>query len=157
MSTTVTTMIDIDADPRAVWDVLVDFPTYSQWNPFIDRIEGTAEVGSRLTVHLVGRGGRGTTFRPTVLAATPGEELRWLGRLGPGRLFDGEHSFVLTANHDGTTRLTHGERFTGILVALFKGATADSHVGFEAFNEALKSRVETTGSGEGTGWPSSSG
>jgi len=110
----------------------------------MDRIDGTAEVGRRLTVHLAGRGGRGTTFRPTVLVATPGEELRWVGRLGPGGLFDGVHSFVLTANSDGTTRLTHGERFTGILVALFKGATANRHAGFEAFNEALRRRIETT-------------
>ena len=101
----------------------------------MDRIDGTAEVGSRLTVHLAGRGGRGTTFRPTVLVATPGEELRWIGRPGPRGPFDGVHSFVLTTNPDGTTRLTHGERFTGILVALFQGATANSHGGFVAFNE----------------------
>jgi hypothetical protein len=143
MSTTVTTTIDIDAGPRAVWDVLTDFPVYPEWNPFMDRIDGTAEVGRRLVVHLAGRGGRGTTFRPTVLVATPGKELRWLGRLGPGGLFDGEHSFVLTANPDGSTRLVHSERFSGILVALFRSATADSHAGFEAFNEALKRRVET--------------
>lgn len=144
MSATVTTTIDIVADPQAVWDVLTDFPAYPEWNPFMDRIEGTAEVGRRLVVHLAGRGGRGTTFRPTVLVATPGEELRWIGKLGPGGLFDGVHSFVLTTNPDGTTRLTHGERFTGILVALFKSATANSHAGFEAFNEALKRRVEMT-------------
>ncbi len=53
------------------------------------------------------------------------------------------HSFVLTTNPYGTTRLTHGERFTGILVALFKGATAKSGAGFEAFNEALRRRVES--------------
>jgi hypothetical protein len=143
---TVATAIDIDAGPQAVWDVLTDFAAYPEWNPFMDRIDGTAEVGRRLVVHLAGRGGRGTTFRPTVLVATPGEELRWVGRLGPGGLFDGVHSFVLTAQPDGTTRLTHGERFTGILVALFKGATANSRAGFEAFNEALRRRVETIGS-----------
>lgn len=143
MSATVSTVIDIDADPQAVWDVLVDFPAYPEWNPFMDSIKGTAEVGHRLVVHLAGQGGRGTTFRPTVLVATPGKELRWIGKLGPGGLFDGVHSFVLAASPDGTTRLVHIERFTGILVALFKGATAKSHAGFEAFNEALKSRVET--------------
>ena len=146
MSATVSTTIDIDASPRSVWDVLVDFPAYPEWNPFMDSVEGTAEVGRRLVVHLAGRGGRGTTFRPTVLVANPGQELRWIGKLGPGGLFDGVHSFVLTANPDGTTRLTHAERFTGILVALFRGATANSHAGFEAFNEALRRRVETTGS-----------
>ena len=146
MSVTVSTTIDIDAGPQAVWDVLTDFAAYPEWNPFMDAIDGTAEVGRRLVVHLAGRGGRGTTFRPTVLVATPGLELRWIGKLGPGGLFDGVHSFVLTAQPDGTTRLTHSERFTGILVALLKRATASSHVGFEAFNEALKRRVETTGS-----------
>ena len=144
MSATVTTTIDIDAAPRAVWDVLTDFPAYPEWNPFMDRVEGTAEVGRRLVVHLASPGGRGTNFRPTVLVATPGEELRWIGRLGPGGLFDGVHSFVLTTKSDGSTRMVHRERFTGILVALFRGATEKSHAGFEAFNEALKTRVETT-------------
>ncbi|MGS0683602.1 SRPBCC family protein [Nakamurella sp. GG22] len=147
MSATVSTTINIDDGPRAVWDVLTDFPAYPEWNPFMNRIDGTAEVGRRLVVHLAGKGGRGTTFRPTVLVSTPGEELRWIGKLGPGGLFDGVHSFVLTTNPDGTTRLTHSERFTGILVALFKGATANSHAGFDAFNEALKRRVESTASG----------
>lgn len=145
MSATVITTIDIDAGPRAVWDVLIDFAAYPGWNPFMDSVEGTAQVGQRLRVHLAGRGGRGTTFRPKVLVANPGEELRWIGRLGPGGLFDGEHFFVLTGDPDGNTRLTHGERFTGILVALFRGATAKSQAGFEAFNEALKRRVESAG------------
>jgi hypothetical protein len=86
-----------------------------------------------------------------VLAATPGHELRWLGKLGPGGLFDGEHSFVLTLNPDGTTRLTHGERFTGVLVALLKGTATKSHAGFDAFNRALKQRVESAASEARTG------
>lgn len=83
------------------------------------------------------------TFKPTVLIATPGQELRRLGRLGPGRLFDGEHSFVLTPHPDGTTRLTHGEHCTGLLVALLKGTTKDNHAGFEACSQALKERSES--------------
>lgn len=81
-------------------------------------------MGRWLVVYLAGRGGRGTTLRPIVLVAIPGEELRWIGRLGSRGLFDGVHSFLLNTNPDGTTRLTHNERFTGILVALFKGVTA---------------------------------
>lgn len=143
MSATISTTIDIDAAPDAVWDVLTDFAAYKDWNPFMDRVDGTPEVGARLVVHMTPPGGRGMTFRPTVLAATPGQELRWLGKLIVGGLFDGEHSFVLTANADGTTHLTHGERFSGILVALLKGTLKNSHAGFEAFNQALKQRVET--------------
>lgn len=143
MTATINTTIDIEASPQAVWDVLSDFAAYGDWNPFMDRIEGRAEVGATLVVHMSPPGGRGMTFRPTVLAAVPGQELRWLGKLGVGGLFDGEHSFVLTPNADGTTRLAHGERFSGILVALFKSTLKDSHAGFETFNTALKQRVET--------------
>lgn len=143
MSADISTTINIDASPRAIWDVLTDFAAYRDWNPFMDRIEGAPEVGTKLVVHMTPPGGRGMTFKPTVLAATPGQELRWLGKLGFGGLFDGEHTFVLTPNADGTTRLTHGEHFSGVLVALFKGTLSNSHAGFEAFNSALKQRVET--------------
>jgi len=144
MAVRITTTIDIEAEPTDVWEVLTDFSAYGDWNPFMDRIEGRPEVGTRLVVHLSSKGGRGMTFRPTVLAAVPGKELRWLGKLGLGGLFDGEHSFVLTRNPDGTTRLTHGERFSGILVAPFTSMVQNNHTGFEAFNTALKQRVETT-------------
>lgn len=143
MSTTVTSTIDIDATPDAVWAVLTDFPDYGQWNPFMDRIEGTAEVGRTLTVHMT-NGGRGMTFKPTVLAAVPGSELRWLGTLVAKRLFAGEHSFVLTPTASGGTRLVHSEEFSGVLVAAMKGTLGNTGAGFTAFNEALKQRVETT-------------
>ncbi len=146
MAATITTTIDIDADPNVVWDVLTDFAAYGDWNPFMTRIEGRPEVGTKLAVHLSPNGGRGMTFKPTVLAAVPARELRWLGILGFGGLLDGEHSFVLTQNSDGTTRLTHGERFSGILVAPFKGSLTNGHAGFEAFNTALKQRVEIAAS-----------
>ncbi|MGR0318679.1 SRPBCC family protein [Agromyces sp. ZXT2-3] len=142
MSTTITTTIDIDADPDTVWAVLTDFASYTEWNPFIRSIEGTPEVGSRLVVRLAPAGGRGMTFTPTVLTATPGRELRWLGKLAFGGLFDGEHFFVLDRGADGGTRMTHGETFSGILVSLMGGATRDADDGFDAFNLALKHRAE---------------
>ncbi len=143
MSTVVTTTIDIAASPQAVWEVLTDFAAYPDWNPFMRRIEGTPQVGTRLVVHMSPPGGRGMIFKPTVLAANPGQELRWLGKLGFGGLFDGEHSFVLTAKADGTTHLTHSERFSGVLVTLLKALLKNTHAGFDAFNQALKQRVET--------------
>lgn len=143
MTAVISTTTDIDASPQAVWDVLTDFATYRDWNPFMDRIEGIPEVGRKLVVHMTPPGRRAMTFQPTVLTATPARELRWLGKLGVGGLFDGEHSFVLTPIADRTTRLVHEERFSGILVALFKGTLKSSHTGFDAFNSALKKRVES--------------
>lgn len=142
MSTRISTRVDIDASPEVVWAVLTDFAAYPEWNPFMDRVTGTPSVGETLVVHMKPNGGRAMTFKPTVLAATPGRELRWLGKLGVSGLLDGEHSFLLNANTDGTTRLTHGETFSGVLVALMKRTLANTEGGFTAFNEALKQRVE---------------
>jgi hypothetical protein len=138
-SFTIDTTVDIDAVPDAVWDVLTDFASYKQWTGM--RIEGAPEVGTKLVVHLTGDGGGGMTFKPKVLVATPGKELRWLGKLGLRGIAAGEHFFVLTTNEDGTTRLNHGERYSGALIALARGR-ADSGAAYEAFSQALKQRVE---------------
>jgi uncharacterized protein YndB with AHSA1/START domain len=70
MSITIDTTVDIDASKQAVWDVLTDFAAYGEWNPFL-RIEGTAEVGTKLVVHMSGGGEHAMSFRPKVLVATP--------------------------------------------------------------------------------------
>jgi hypothetical protein len=134
-SVTIDTNVDINASRDAVWDVLTDFASYKEWNPGM-RIEGAPEVGTKLHVHLTGM-----SFKPKVLAATPGKELRWLGKLGHRGIAAGEHYFVLTTNDDGTTRLNHGERYSGALIALARGR-ADSGAAYEAFSQALKQRVE---------------
>jgi len=54
----------------------------------------------------------------------------------------GEHFFVLTSTDDVTTRLHHGERFSGVLVALPKGGSGNGTGGYEAVSQALKHRVE---------------
>ena len=38
----------IPAPPELVWDVLIDFPRYGEWNPFITSIEGELEVGEEV-------------------------------------------------------------------------------------------------------------
>jgi hypothetical protein len=144
MSITISTTVDIDAPKQLVWDVLTDFAAYHEWNPSV-KIEGTAQVGTKLTVHMGAGRGRGTAFRPTVLAATQGVELRWVGRLGLGGIVDGEHFFILDHNADGTTHLTHGERYAGALVTLTKPFLNKerNEAGYESFNRVLKQRAET--------------
>ena len=135
------TRIEIAASAARVWDVLTDFARFPEWNPFITRIEGTAEPGARLSVEIKPPGRSAMTFSPTVLAARPGKELRWLGRLLLPGIFDGEHGFELE-QRGGLCSFRQSERFTGLLVPLLGGVLGATERGFAAMNAALKKRVE---------------
>lgn len=143
MARTLTTQIEIAAPARVVWGILLDFEHYPEWNPFVKEISGTARVGSRLDITVQPPGGRRMSFEPTVLVADAPRELRWLGRVGLPRIFDGEHSFVLEERGEERVSLTHSECFRGILVPLlWKGLDTDTRAGFEQMNRALKQRAE---------------
>ncbi len=137
------TEVEIAATPERVWSILTDFPAYADWNPFIRSIRGAPEQGARLEVRIQPSGAKGMTFRPTVLAANRAQELRWLGRLLLPGLFDGEHRFAIQPIGGGKVRFRQSERFSGILVSLFKASLdRDTKRGFEEMNEALKVRAE---------------
>ncbi|MFV8835730.1 SRPBCC domain-containing protein [Aquisalimonas sp.] len=142
----IVTEIHIQAAPEAVWEVLLDFPAYPQWNPFITRISGAAETSARLAVTIEPPGKRAMVFRPEVLRALPAQELSWLGRIGMPGLFDGEHRFLLEQDDEhGGTRLIQRETFSGILLPLLWWSMAKpTRAGFEAMNRALKGRAEDT-------------
>ncbi len=133
----------IQASPERVWNVLTDFAAYPEWNPFIPRITGSLETGSRLDVQLQPPGSRGVRMRPTVQAAEPPRELRWLGHLGIPGLFDGEHRFRIEAVGTDWVRFVQEERFTGLLAPLvLRFVERGTRQGFEAMNQALKARAE---------------
>jgi hypothetical protein len=134
--------IDIDAPPATVWEQLSDTDAYGEWNPFVRELTGNLAEGEKLAVRIAPPGGREMTFRPTVLAAEPGTELRWLGRFLIAGLFDGEHRFQLEELPGGRTRFTQSERFSGLLVGLSKSTLAKTRDGFEQMNVALKQRAE---------------
>ncbi len=138
------TEIEIDAPAGRVWRVLTDFAAYPEWNPFVRRGEGEVRVGARLHVTIQPPGGKGMSFRPTVLVVDPDRELRWLGHLWIPGLFDGEHSFVIEPLGEGRVRFIQRERFGGLLVPLLsKMLDVETRRGFEEMNRALKMRSES--------------
>lgn len=139
MATSIHTTIDINASPAQVWDVLTDFASYSEWNPFIKKIEGDIALGNRFHAEI-----GNMKFKPVVVAFETEKVFEWLGHvLIPKVIFDGQHKFELIANPDGTTTLNHSEKFNGILVPLMrKMLNNETKAGFESMNEALKARAE---------------
>jgi hypothetical protein len=137
ISRIIETKIDIKAPAKRVWEVLTKFEDFPHWSRFILSIEGEASPGSRLSVHL-NDGGGAMRLRPTVQASKEGVELRWRGTVGSSFLFTGEHRFHLDPQEDGTTRLTHSEKFGGILVPLlWKKLDSRTRQAFNEFNTAL--------------------
>ena len=135
--------IEVQATPERVWEVLTDFAAYQEWNPFIVEASGQAVPGSRLELQMRPPGRRATRFRPEVLEADPGRELRWLGRVLVPGLFDGEHRFTIQPAGPDRARLAQHEDFRGILAPLLLAMIAKPTLeGFQQMNQALKSRVE---------------
>lgn len=135
--------IEFEGTPEETWAVLTDLQAYGEWNPFIERVDGELHVGAKLDVRLQPVDERGITLHPTVLAAEPGRELRWIGHLMVPGIFDGEHRFRIEEAGPGRVRFVQSERFGGIpLPLLWKklrdGGTAK---GFRAMNERLARRV----------------
>jgi len=135
--------IEIQASPDRVWQLLTDFSSFPQWNPFIRRASGSANLGEKLEVIIQPSGASAMTFRPTVLKAEPQRELRWLGHLLIPGLFDGEHIFTIESLGPNRVRFTQREIFTGLLVPLFgRSLDKDTQRGFEEMNQALKVKAE---------------
>ena len=139
----ISTEIEINAGPDTVWRILTDFAVYPDWNPFIRAIGGEPTPGAQIGVRIQPSGARSMSFRPTILVADVGSELRWLGRLLLPGVFDGEHRFVIQKQAERRVLFQHSERFSGILLPLLRsGLERDTKRGFEEMNQALKARAE---------------
>lgn len=143
MAKTINTSITIQATPEKVWSILTHFNAYGQWNPFITSISGNAEPGNTITVRIEPPGASGMTLKPKVLAFVPTKTFRWKGNLIIPGLFDGEHSFTIVDNENGTVTFEQNEHFTGILIPLFKKLIdVNTTAGFNRMNEQLKLMAE---------------
>lgn len=143
MAKEIKTEILINATPEKVWAILTDFKNYPNWNPFIKSIQGDVKPGNKIAARIEPPGAKGMDFKPKVLTFETNKELRWLGHLLFAGLFDGAHKFELIDNGNGTTTFRQSEKFTGILVPLFKKQLdINTRKGFEEMNKKLKELAE---------------
>jgi hypothetical protein len=129
--------IEIRATPQQVWAALTDLGAYPRWNPFIISSFGRLQAGATLTNVMHDATGD-TTFTPVVQIVEPGRELRWLGKVGPGGIFDGQHTFTITPLGPDRVLFTQREDFTGVAIPFYQGQLhADTLPQFRAMNIAL--------------------
>ncbi|MEW2389151.1 SRPBCC domain-containing protein [Streptomyces venezuelae] len=138
--------LEMRATPAEVWRVLTDFESYPEWNPFITRAEvtshdGRLEEGATMRNRMHDASGD-TEFEPEIKEVERNAELRWLGKVPPGWIADGEHRFRIERTGPGRVRFTQSERFTGVAVPFVEGKLDDDTLPqFHAMNRALAQRV----------------
>ena len=135
--------ITIKASPERVWQIFTNFEKYPEWNPFIKLVKGMPTKGEKIETFLQLPEKKGMVFKPTVLVYDSLKEFSWIGKLFIGYLFDGEHTFKLKDNKDGTVTFIQYERFRGILIPFMgKMLNNNTRAGFNLMNTALKQRCE---------------
>ena len=138
------TEIAIEAPAERVWEVLMDFDSYPEWNPYIRELKGEAAPGERLEMRMDVSGFRKMNLKTRVLAAQAERGFGWSGRaLLPG-IFDAEHFFVIEPIDEKSVKFVQLERFSGILVPLILHRIGKGlRQSFLLMNQALKERAES--------------
>eukprot|EP01084_Bolivina_argentea_P125893 222991_1 len=145
------TSVVIKAPASIVYNILTDFDSYKEWNPFI--IESSKDTDqlvankTKLTNVMKPSENQQMQFTPTVTKVEANKEFEWLGILCCRGCFDGNHYFKMEASSADTTHFIQGERFYGCLIVsciccLNPLLLNDTKRGFENMNKALKERAE---------------
>lgn len=133
-----TAEIWVDAPVDRVWDVLVDFDRYPEWNPFTPRVEATLQIGTpvALTTRL---GWITLTQVESIREVVPRSRVVWGDTLYLGSI-RAERVQTLEAVDGGTRYRTVDriEGFLGFVVAILFGSSLER--GFSEMAEALAAR-----------------
>jgi uncharacterized protein YndB with AHSA1/START domain len=131
--------INISASPGTVWKVLIDGDKYPDWDPGMDRVEGTIALGEQ--VKFFTKMSPDRAFPAKVTTFEPGQKMVLTGGMPLG-LFKSVRTHTLTPNANGDTTFETKEIFSGLLLPLFGRNIPDLTQVFENFATGLKTQSE---------------
>jgi hypothetical protein len=129
----------IETGPDDVWAVLTDFGGWRDWDSGVDRVEGRAALGEKITIYATMI--RNKPFTATVTELRPAEAMRWRGGL-PFGLAVIERTYNLDRQEDGGTVVTVREDHTGSFAGVLNRSTPDLNPSFRQFLAGLKILAE---------------
>lgn len=132
----------INASPEAVWELLSDGSTWTEWNPTIVSFEGNITLGQR--VKLVSTVNPKRAFKLNVDEFEAPRRMVWSDGMPLG-LFKGTRTYELNSTGGGTTEFVMEEVYTGLLAPLITKSIPDMSASFEQFADGLKSAAEGSG------------
>jgi len=133
--------LDIDAAAEKVWQILIDFDKFPEWNPMIVKLSGKLTIGEPLHFTVMQANGKLLKLKARFQIISAARELRWGGGL-KGILY-GEHYFMLEKINEKSCRLLHGETFSGLIISLFWWWLEPNATPlYRLLSDALKEKVE---------------
>lgn len=142
------TFIEIDVKPDIVWPHVVAFHKYSEWNPFITKVQGNAVVGEKVNMTMLlrtpdGLNAANHTIGPRIVKVEDEHEIRWEHGALFSWLLNIEHWCRITQRKGGI-KFHQCLRVEGLLTTVMKDDYfAMFRQGFMDMNAALKKRTES--------------
>lgn len=136
--------IEIDATSTRVWDVLLNFASYPEWNPFVLSVVGELRESSIISVRLALPEGDESEFDAEIVRYVPGEELRFRSVVLAPWLLRREQFWQLRKTADDRCRFVQGADVSGLLLKIGGKTPERMARGFVYMNQALKRRIEST-------------
>lgn len=139
-----TTEIEIAASPQSVWDLLVDFENYSQWNEWLPELHGEAVEGGRADGK-VWLNGELRRARHRVLQVDAPRALCWRDAGVTTWFVWARRCRFLRENADGTTTLHEQLTLNGSFVdAAMRRYGAALQRGLEREAESLRRKAQSS-------------
>jgi hypothetical protein len=141
----IATEIMLQAPPEKIWNTIIDFPTYPEWNRFLKAVRGQAVPDAPLEVdiHYYGKDVQKQSGVVTGLIAPKYFSWVWKHKWGPWFL-SAEHVIRLKDKEDGRTVFFQEMYYTGLgLKFRRRDMEHMAKLSMGKLNDDIKDRVET--------------
>jgi hypothetical protein len=138
--------LKVDAPPEYLWKVLIDFKSYSEWNPFITQIEGEPKIGSYITLQVKMDPNLDSIrlSKEMIVSLKENQHLSYDSHFLSSSFFNAIRWQTIRPTEDGKSSLYHSQqKISGLAAWPISHAFGDRiSAGFEASSIAFKKRVE---------------
>ncbi|PHQ59665.1 MAG: hypothetical protein COC08_08470 [Maribacter sp.] len=137
------TEIQISSTPDMVWNKLMDFPSWPNWNPIVNKIEGNVEIGSELSITMSDSKGKDAkNYKSIITAIDENKRFSFNATMIAKFMFSAERIIELKESQEGTLFIQR-EIYAGLMVPIFwKKLSKDALLMLHSMNKALKKEVE---------------
>jgi len=138
--------VTIEAPASVVWQVLIDLPSYSEWNPFTVKVESDLRLGEKVDLYLPKpkQADELMMQREYLKLIEPEQQLSWGMAMGHRWLLEARRDQYIEVIDSRSCRYHTTDSFTGLLTGLvMKSQGQWIKDGFDAIATALKKRAET--------------